>query len=63
VRQCAGAREARALTSADELEGHLAAGLVDHLVAEHDGALAVLVGGLAIGLEEVVGVVELLLGG
>ena len=51
------------LAPADELDGHLAAGLVDHLVAEHDRTLAVVLGGLAVGVEDVEGPVELLLGG
>ena len=34
------------LAPADELDGHLAAGLVDHLVAEHDRTFAVALGGL-----------------
>ena len=62
-RQLGAAAQPGALAAADELEGDLAAGLVDHLVAEHDRALAVLLGGLAVGLEDVEGPVELLLGG
>src|SRR5262249_2113811 len=61
------AGHAGALAAAQELRGHLAAGLVDHLVAEHDRAPAL--AGVALGrrllvrLEEVDGVVELLLRG
>ena len=51
------------LAPGHELGGHLARGLVDHLVAEHDRAGAVVLGGLAVGVEDVPGPVELLLGG
>src|SRR5579884_4338370 len=61
------AAQAGPLAPADELDGHLAAGLVDHLVAEHDRALALTrrpVGGrLLVGVEDGPGPVELLLGG
>ena len=58
---CAAAHP-RALAAGDELRRHLAARLVDHLVAEHHRALAVALGGrLLVGLEDVERVVELLL--
>ncbi len=46
----------------DELERHLAAGLVDHLSAEHRGTLALALGRLLVGVEDRPGPVELLLG-
>src|SRR6202022_2637545 len=52
-----------ALTAGHELRRHLAAGLVDHLVAEHDRPTPVVLGGGAVRLEDVVGAVELLLCG
>src|SRR5437762_1127040 len=58
-----GTTQAGALAAGDELDRHLAARLVDHLVAEHHGAIALVLGGDAVGLEDVVGPVELLLGG
>jgi hypothetical protein len=53
--------EAGALAASDELDGHLAGGLVDHLVAEHHRALAVALSGLLVGLEDVPCPIELLL--
>src|SRR5258708_3984642 len=55
--------QAGPLPAADELDGNLAAGLVDHLVAEHDRAHQVALGGLLVGVEDGIGPVELLLSG
>src|SRR5687768_14192471 len=57
------AGEAGPLAAADELGGHLAGGLVDHLVAEHDRTLALALGGHLVGVEDLPRLVELLLGG
>src|SRR5947209_4032224 len=54
--------EAGALAAGDDLHRHLAGGLIDHLVAEHHCALALALGGLLVGLEDVPRLVELLLG-
>ena len=54
--------QAGPLAPPHELGRHLAAGLVDHLVAEHHRALALALGGVLVGLEDVPGLVELLLG-
>src|SRR5947207_2070523 len=57
--RCA-ARHPGPLAATHELRGHLAAGLVDHLVAEHHRAAALALGRrLLVRLEEVEGVVEL----
>src|SRR3954447_7179549 len=53
--------ESGALAPGDELHRHLARGLVNHLVAEHDRTLALALGGLAVGVEDVPRPVELLL--
>src|SRR5438876_7335010 len=47
----------------DDLDGDLAGRLVDHLVAEHHRAPAVLLGSGPVGVEDVPGPVELLLTG
>ncbi len=57
------ATEPGALAAGDELHRHLAAGLVDHLVTEHHRTLAVALGRLLVRVEDVPGVVELLLRG
>src|SRR4029453_4081033 len=53
----------RALAASDELRRHLAAGLVDHLVPEHDRALALTRAALGrrllVGVEDVPRMVEL----
>src|SRR5437588_2811834 len=54
-------REAGPLAAGDDLDCNLPRSLVDHLVAEHDGALAIALRGLAVGVEDVPRPVELLL--
>ena len=57
-----GALQARpARRGMTNLMRHLAAGLVDHLVAEHDRALALVLGRLPVGVEDAPRPVELLL--
>src|SRR5687767_14153850 len=48
-----GARQPCSLAPHDDLDRDLPGCLVDHLVAEHDRAGAILVGGLAVGVEDV----------
>ena len=52
---------ARGSASLGELDRHLARRLVDHLVAEHDGAALLDLGRVLVGLEERLGLVVLLL--
>src|SRR5437660_8703166 len=53
--------QAGPLTPGDHFDSDLARGLVDHLVAEHDGALALALRRQAVGIEDVPRPVELLL--
>src|SRR5438270_3336301 len=55
--------EARPLATGHHLDRHLAGRLVDHLVAEHHCTLALALGRLAVGVEDVPRPVELLLVG
>src|SRR5258708_26178043 len=56
-----GAKSGR-LAAQEELGGHLARGLVDHVVAEHHRAAPLHLGGVAVGVEDLHRAVELLLG-
>src|SRR5438270_3441147 len=57
------AASAGPLAAGHDLDGDLAGGLVDHLVAEHDRTLPLALGGLPVGVQDVPGPVELFLAG
>src|SRR5579862_2296597 len=57
-----GTLEPGPLPSGDELDRHLAARLIDHLVAEHHRAHALALGRLPVGVKDGARPVELLLG-
>jgi len=56
------ALQASAFAPGDELDRHLATPLVDHLLAEHDGAFALALGRFLVGIQNRPCPVELLLG-